>query len=100
MLIAQVTDIHLGFQPDDPAEMNRKRFDEVVESLLLKHGGRFRALRKSNGGLSSVRNRGLEETTGRYLVFLDSDDEMAPGALAALSQQRYHRLQQQWHHPL
>ena len=34
MLIAQVTDIHLGFQPDDQAEMNRKRFDEVVESLL------------------------------------------------------------------
>jgi 3',5'-cyclic AMP phosphodiesterase CpdA len=34
MLIAQVTDIHLGFQPDNPAEMNRKRFDEVVESLL------------------------------------------------------------------
>jgi glycosyltransferase involved in cell wall biosynthesis len=59
---------------------------EVVEHLLLKHGGRFRALRKSNGGLSSVRNRGLEETAGRYLVFLDSDDEMAPGALAALSQ--------------
>jgi glycosyltransferase involved in cell wall biosynthesis len=59
---------------------------EVVERLLLKHGCRFRALRKSNGGLSSVRNRGLEETTGRYLVFLDSDDEMAPGALAALAQ--------------
>ncbi|WP_180698152.1 glycosyltransferase family 2 protein [Pseudomonas sp. Tul1A2] len=59
---------------------------EVVETLLLKHGGRFRALRKSNGGLSTVRNRGLEETTGRFLVFLDSDDEMAPGALAALSQ--------------
>lgn len=34
MLIAQVTDIHLGFQPDDPAELNRKRFDEVVETLL------------------------------------------------------------------
>ena len=34
MLIAQVTDIHLGFQPDDPAEMNRKRFDEVLASLL------------------------------------------------------------------
>lgn len=34
MLIAQVTDIHLGFQPDDPEEMNRKRFDEVVDSLL------------------------------------------------------------------
>ncbi|MBU6166558.1 MAG: phosphodiesterase [Alphaproteobacteria bacterium] len=34
MLVAQVTDIHLGFQPDDPAEMNRKRFDEVIETLL------------------------------------------------------------------
>ncbi|WP_434593047.1 glycosyltransferase family 2 protein [Pseudomonas sp. R4-83] len=59
---------------------------QVVEQLLLKHGGRFRALRKSNGGLSSVRNLGIEETTGQFLVFLDSDDEMAPGALAALSQ--------------
>ena len=59
---------------------------EVVEKLLLKHGGRFRALRKRNGGLSTVRNRGLEETTGRYLIFLDSDDEMAPGALAALAE--------------
>lgn len=34
MLIAQVTDIHLGFQPDDPAELNRKRFDDIVETLL------------------------------------------------------------------
>ena len=34
MLIAQVTDIHLGFQPDDPAELNRKRFDDVIETLL------------------------------------------------------------------
>ncbi|MBC7520621.1 MAG: metallophosphoesterase [Sandarakinorhabdus sp.] len=34
MLIAQVTDIHLGFQPDDPAELNRKRFDDVIGTLL------------------------------------------------------------------
>jgi len=57
---------------------------EVVEKLLAVHVGRFRALRKTNGGLSSVRNLGIEETSGRYLVFLDADDEMAPGALAAL----------------
>lgn len=57
---------------------------EVVEKLLAVHVGRFRALRKTNGGLSSVRNLGIEEASGRYLVFLDADDEMAPGALAAL----------------
>jgi 3',5'-cyclic-AMP phosphodiesterase len=34
MLIAQVTDIHLGFQPDDPAELNRQRFDAVLATLL------------------------------------------------------------------
>lgn len=34
MLIAQVTDIHLGFLPDDPAELNRRRFDDVIASLL------------------------------------------------------------------
>lgn len=34
MLIAQITDIHLGFQPDDPAELNRKRFDDVIATLM------------------------------------------------------------------
>ncbi len=34
MLIAQITDIHLGFQPDDPAELNRKRLDAVLASLV------------------------------------------------------------------
>lgn len=59
---------------------------DVLAELLTVHVGRFRALRKTNGGLSSVRNLGIEEATGRYLVFLDADDEMAPGALAALIQ--------------
>ncbi len=33
MLIAQVTDIHLGFEPDNPAEFNRKRLDQVLKAL-------------------------------------------------------------------
>lgn len=33
MLLAQVTDIHLGFEPDNPSEFNRKRFDQVVKYL-------------------------------------------------------------------
>lgn len=57
---------------------------EVLEALLAAHPGRFRSLRKTNGGLASVRNRGIEEAQGRFLVFLDADDELAPGALAAL----------------
>ena len=34
MLIAQITDLHLGFQPDNPAELNRKRLDAVLDALL------------------------------------------------------------------
>lgn len=33
MLIAQITDIHLGFEPDDPAEFNAKRLNRVVRYL-------------------------------------------------------------------
>jgi 3',5'-cyclic AMP phosphodiesterase CpdA len=33
MLIAQITDLHLGFQPDDPAELNRQRLDQVLATL-------------------------------------------------------------------
>ncbi|MBS0502310.1 MAG: phosphodiesterase [Proteobacteria bacterium] len=33
MLIAQITDIHLGFDPDNPSEFNRKRLDQVLRVL-------------------------------------------------------------------
>jgi glycosyltransferase involved in cell wall biosynthesis len=57
---------------------------EVLHQLSLQHPGRFRTVRKANGGLSSVRNLGIAESRGQYLIFLDADDEMAPGALDAL----------------
>lgn len=59
---------------------------QVIEALLASQPGRFRALRKENGGAASVRNRGIREARGTYLIFLDADDEMAPGALEALAQ--------------
>jgi 3',5'-cyclic AMP phosphodiesterase CpdA len=34
MLIAQITDIHLGFEPDTPDEFNRLRLDRTVQALL------------------------------------------------------------------
>lgn len=34
MLIAQITDIHLGFEPNNPAEFNRKRLDKVLARLV------------------------------------------------------------------
>ena len=34
MLIAQITDIHLGFEPNNPAEFNRKRLDQTLRTLM------------------------------------------------------------------
>jgi 3',5'-cyclic AMP phosphodiesterase CpdA len=34
MLIAQITDLHLGFEPDNPGEANRLRLDRVIAALV------------------------------------------------------------------
>lgn len=44
----------------------------------------FQAIHRKNGGLAAARNTGLKAAQGEWVLFLDSDDAMAPGLLAAL----------------
>lgn len=39
---------------------------------------------QENRGFSGARNRALEHITGRYVMFVDSDDRLMPGAIQAL----------------
>ena len=48
-----------------------------------KRDGRVRVLHKRNGGLSYARNAGIEASHGDLLMFVDSDDELAPGTIEA-----------------
>lgn len=45
-------------------------YQEMYEYVKVIH--------KQNGGLSSARNAGIKAATGRYIIFMDSDDWWNP----------------------
>ncbi len=53
------------------------RYSEKYDNISVLH--------KSNGGLSSARNAGVAMAKGTHVLFLDSDDFIAAGALNVLS---------------
>lgn len=53
---------------------------EVVLGYIAVHPN-VRLIQKENGGVSSARNVGIEAASGKYLMFLDADDYLAPDGI-------------------
>ena len=83
---------HAHFLGDAISSVNKSEQPEV-EIIVVDDGSdddpgevatsfsRTKCIRQANGGLAKARNRGLQESRGRFVVFLDADDMLAPGAL-------------------
>lgn len=56
---------------------------QICDVLAAEIPG-LRVLHQQNGGLANARNTGLAAAKGEWVLFLDSDDAMAPGLLETL----------------
>ena len=51
-------------------------YEGLIKFLILRH--------EHNRGLSAARNTGIRQATGKWLFFLDSDDEITPNCIETL----------------
>jgi len=59
-------------------------------SILQKYAAedpRIQIVSQQNAGLGAARNAGFAHATGEYISFVDSDDYLAPGAIALLTEE-------------
>ena len=57
------------------------RSGQIAEEYAARFPSLIRVIHQENGGLGAARNTGLEAAEGEFLLFLDSDDSLTPGAL-------------------
>ena len=79
-ILAQTfTDFELILVDDGSKDRSGQICDEYV-----KVDERVKVIHKENGGLSDARNRGMDQMVGKYFMFVDSDDYIAPTMVECL----------------
>ena len=79
ILVQTFTDFELILVDDGSKDNSGKICDEYAEK-----DKRIRVIHKENGGLSDARNKGLDNAAGKYFMFVDGDDYIAPNMAECL----------------
>jgi glycosyltransferase involved in cell wall biosynthesis len=59
---------------------------DETEARIREYGDRVQYVKTTQGGVAHARNLGMRHASGRYLTFLDSDDQLYPFALEVQTQ--------------
>jgi glycosyltransferase involved in cell wall biosynthesis len=65
---------------DGSDKSTAKELDQIQQNLVIP----AKLIHKKNGGQNSARNIGIDQSSGKYLFFLDSDDYLAWSSLEAV----------------
>ncbi len=74
--------VHSASRPDDTVVVVDDGSDDDPASVVARFPN-VRLIRRANGGLAAARNTGLAALDTTYVVFLDADDRLEPGAITA-----------------
>ena len=80
VLSQDFTDFDVVLVDDGSTDSSGKICDGIAGEC-----GRVRVIHRENGGLSAARNTGLDSAGGEYVLFVDSDDMIEKGSLAAIA---------------
>lgn len=58
---------------------------EILDAYLQRPTPTVKVIHQENRGVSAARNRGLEEATGDWILFVDADDVVAPNWLSSVA---------------
>jgi len=72
-----------GFEIVAVDDGSTDRSGEICDRIALTDQ-RIRVFHQPNGGVTAARRFGVEQAQGRYIMFVDSDDELLPQALQTM----------------